>query len=165
LLLFKAYSRQGSFTPRELPRFIATMSPSESRLGSRSTLCISLKCWVRPTLSGLSVSDLLYRHALSPTTPVGPNDQLFNPCYVVGTRLQELRHPGHPQWRNEAESSITFCYGSCLCFVELQTADYSNCLSTSLHVQWAINVVGSFHPTRTDQLTDAPKTAKVAKKN
>src|SRR5271157_5750742 len=69
--------RQGPFARRELPRFIATTAPSDSRLGRQAVM-----------LSRITPEDSTAASAR---------------CFTADGRLQQIRKAGHPHKCNEAE--------------------------------------------------------------
>ena len=100
LLLQKTRIWQGSFAPQELPRFPATMTPSDSRLG-RGTVMVSHQTlnWVTPRFRiakpGLSGSRVDLSTPAVPYHPEGP-DRCMSRCFTSGIRLHLFRKVAIP---------------------------------------------------------------------
>jgi len=97
----KTRIRQGTLALQALPRFIATMSPSDSRPGQSAVIhsrcpLARLRPWVRATRPGLSGSSLICRRPLSSTTPGSPT-AAYARCFTVGVRLRPFWKVGHSQ--------------------------------------------------------------------
>ena len=74
--------RQGPFAPRALPRFLATMTPSDSRPGRPAVMhsrrrCPSVTPDAGPPGRVSQVPRLICRHPPSPTTPGSPTAALL----------------------------------------------------------------------------------------
>ena len=112
LTLMKRLGRQGSFAPRELPRFIATMAPSDSRPYPAAVI-YSCRQSLGPDASdhrirsGLSGSSLNYRRPLSPLTPGSPS-AAYARCFTDGVRFRPFWKVDHYHLRNEAETGSRF---------------------------------------------------------
>ncbi len=100
--------RQGSFAPRELPRFKANTTLSDSRLGRdvvmRSHISLAGRHARRPAAGpGLPGSSLICRRPPSPLTPGSPPAARAR-CFTGGVRFRHLRRVDHYHWFNEAET-------------------------------------------------------------
>ena len=96
--------KSGPFAPRALPRFLATMSRSDSR--PRPPRGYGFPRGVARRRAPRRVSQdprLVCRHAPSPITPSSPMRACAR-CFRIGGRLQHLRERGHCYWFHEAES-------------------------------------------------------------
>src|SRR5271166_6283306 len=119
-LLFKRISsrlmdrevRQGTFAPRALPRFTATTSPSDSRLGRNavmhSRISLAGRHARRPvTGPGLPGSSWIFRRPPSPLTPGSPSAARAR-CFTDGVWFRPFWKVDHYHWFNEAESGSRF---------------------------------------------------------
>ncbi len=104
--------RQRALAPRELPRFIATTPPSDSRL-SRSAVMrsrTSLTGWhaCHPAAQpGLPGSYRIFRRPPSPLTPGSPSAACAR-CFTDGVWFRPFWKVDHYHWFNEAETGSRF---------------------------------------------------------
>jgi hypothetical protein len=99
--------RQGTLAPRALPRFTATTSPSDSRLGRAAVMHSRISLAGRHarrlvTGPGLPGSSLICRRPLSPLTPGSPSAARAR-CFTDGVRFRPFWKVDHYHWFNEAE--------------------------------------------------------------
>ena len=88
-------ARQGSFAPRELPRFIATMAPSDSRPCPATVIDFRRQSLGPHAMrSSHTVGSLRFLADLStpavPSTPGSPSVALAR-CFTDGVRFRHLR--------------------------------------------------------------------------
>jgi hypothetical protein len=148
--------RQGTLAPRELPRFTATTSPSDSRLGraavmhSRISLAGRHACR-QVTGPGLPGSSLICRRPLSPFTPGSPSAACAR-CFTDDVRFRQFRKVDHYHWCNEAEmGSLTLRLTSPPS--RAPTTKLPASPPSRLHGERAIAMVSTFHLTRSTRLS------------
>jgi len=106
--------RQGSFARRALPRFFATMNPSDSLGGTVKGYVFPLTVPGSPwAAKGLSVPIVLLRHAPSLPTPESPSTA-HTRCFMDGHRLRHIRMLGRSRFRITRPNRVRLRCGSCL---------------------------------------------------
>src|ERR1700678_3399721 len=95
--------RQGPLAPRELPRFHATMAPSDSRAGP-TTVIHSRRQFAVPHLHGLGDPTGLPGSSMDLLTPAvpynpGESDRCVARCFAVGGRLRPFGGDSHSHLR------------------------------------------------------------------
>ena len=136
-------------TPRELPRFLATTGPADSR-PSRSPL-MSLRFTLGSTQTpGLPGSSANLSARAVPNHPGIGLTVAYARCFAASGRLPHLWKDGHPQVDSLSGICVTrsnrvcFRYGSRLRFGRLRFVESLRRPLPQLHVERAIYMVSSF---------------------
>ena len=154
--LMKTRIRQGTFAPRELPRFLATMSPSDSRSGRPAVIysrwsLVRTQPEFRPPGRVSQVPRLICRRPPSCITPGSPA-AVYARCFANGFRF-------HPSGRLTAPIC---CNEAAMGSLALRLTPSPSQASTAwlpitppsrLHGERAIPMVSTFQLTRSTRLS------------
>jgi hypothetical protein len=106
------HPQRGPFAPRALPRFFATMDPSDSRRSRAAVM--SSRPALAPPLPPRRVSQvprLISPHAPSPITPEGPVTA-FARCFATGSGLHHSLAGWPPPYSVTRPNRVRLRYGS-----------------------------------------------------
>ena len=149
LPLTLASHRQGPLAPRELPRFIATMGPSDSPHATTRGYEAAERLHSPAGMRGLSVPDLVFRHAPSSSTP-GSRPVALTRFFSGRAGFVTFDRLATPDWRNEAHTgSLSLRLAPSPNNLGLRMSDCSNHTPSRLHGQRVITKANSFQFART----------------